>query len=773
MERSMLVIGIVSLALGITTDLFAVRRYKKIEPIIIEKEATVEAMKEIGSFCPNSKTRSLDIVRGLLPTLSDLVGIIDNLDTKVESYFGICSAQDVALFSARDLLSTSTVRLNSIIDSLNTRLVLTTNLLGTSTVALNSAITGLSASTAASLGSVSTSTVRLGSLVDSLSTSMATNSSSVATSTTALSSTVVGLSATVGAVSAGLTTLEERVGLVEGQGPSQSDSLLLALLALGSVTDELDGRITQGQAELATIVSQLDGKIASQADGLDTQLGQLNTAINIVDEKIDTLNSRLASEDDMLLLDLIELNSAVDALDAKIVTRSMSLSDEFDLRCLELENAAISIGEQSRKCCQENEEALESCAQLVARHAGQIQDFESYTGSAVTILIMEDQVLTQDMLPVQGETKIIRFAPVPQNSDHQLATLTIDPSLLDGDGRIVLNPGSKLKFSGQGIVVLQDGVLFELRGNCRFDQDVVLGEQNNSADLACPELVFEGRVTVYVVPGATIKCAGSGSGSVRIRRGAQFIVNQASQVILGDDEGSILNLFFDDNSSLVLDNPDALLSFQQATFNIMFDRNSTCDIVQGVCEFNSNRGVYAPGFVQKIQFKGGSILNVHRVGDYAGCVAMAPNKDNSTVCFDNIGSFVNGKGDIRYRSFDKQGVDSTLEIQGSSGALQGSMGQLWMALAAHDVGAIAVRLGTLSGDICGRAGQTVCGQAGNLAALTPERSILPGEEQRSGRIIKLQPGDSHLFYDVSVCGGALNVISGVDASGTVFRLHCK
>jgi hypothetical protein len=171
---------------------------------------------------------------------------------------------------------------------------------------------------------------------------------------------------------------------------------------------------------------------------------------------------------------------------------------------------------------------------------------------------------------------------------------------------------------------------------------------------------------------------------------------------------------------------------------------------------------------------GGSTLNIQRLDINTGRLEIAPNSDNSVIDFDNESGTVTGEGDIRYRSFDAQAVDTTLQIQPRNVAGSYAAGQLFVGLAATQEGdidtIIQVQLGTLGNDSSGQAGEEIVGQAGNPAALCPELSTLPGDEQRSGRVVALQVGDSSLFYDVTVPGGPFNVVSGLDNSGNVFRI---
>jgi hypothetical protein len=229
-------------------------------------------------------------------------------------------------------------------------------------------------------------------------------------------------------------------------------------------------------------------------------------------------------------------------------------------------------------------------------------------------------------------------------------------------------------------------------------------------------------------------------------------------------------------SAVVLDNPDALISFHLGTFDILFNNASSLSIVEGTMELNTLRGASSAGVIRQLHFTENSSLQIRKAGITAGLLRVAPNFSTNpldiegpAIDFDNETSSIFGDGDIQFRQFDMTTtvtvINTTLEIQNNGFVVEAPMVEIFMQLTyfinqraliiSPDADILAIH-GTLDFN-----NNLDPKDEGELVAFCPARN---------GSIVALSQGDHDVFYNSSVAGGPLDQVRGYDALGRVFTI---
>jgi polyhydroxyalkanoate synthesis regulator phasin len=302
-----------------------------------------------------------------------------------------------------------------------------------------------------------------------------------------------------------------------------------------------------------------------------------------------------------------------------------------------------------------------------------------------------DPITHPNWIPGPASAVVFQFSEcVPANNNSTLVTpfprLIFDPSVYDpsnsNNGVINLPEDSQLIFRGIGTVALRGTGGFNLEGT-------------GGTTVTYPNLVVEQGATMqFCDNGVQTTWQVSGSGRMIIRNGSSLLMNQvpqfpscASFFIVGDSSLNLVdNIEFtvDSGSSVIVDNPASSLIFQNSTIDVVFNNHSALSLESGLVEFNSNSitgtAVAAQGNIRTLQFLEGSSLEIYQVSPYP-TMNLAPNFLNLPVDFDNRNGFINGNGNMRFRSFDVNAIDSTVLIQNNYFATTRTMVETFMNLA--------------------------------------------------------------------------------------------
>ncbi len=387
--------------------------------------------------------------------------------------------------------------------------------------------------------------------------------------------------------------------------------------------------------------------------------------------------------------------------------------------------------------------------------------------------INQESLFELTMLPKEGKTVTIAF----ESSDlrDEKPRIIFEPTFFGNEGYVELAPLSRLVFSGDGIIEVRNGVTF---------------------DLASAHLILEKGATLQLVPDATatfinykieslvnkaeegINESGQDNanekqllsrqasffdpGQLIIRKDGKIVVDNSSHLIFGASIVDVIILKVDFGGQFIVDNENALVSFQQGTFDIFFSNFSLLQLAAGTIELNMCKGLSSPGFIRTWHFQTGAMLEVKNNNHGVGTLSLSNNAEKEEIDFDNQTSFVRGNGNVRFKSFNSKGdvtVDSTVQLQPHLFEQKSSMLDLFLSLSCIEMPSTKhimqqVRLV--------RQGNTANSNAGELAALA-----FVGD----GSIIPLRSGDHKLIYDSNEPGGQLSVIRGYDVHNNLFVIE--
>ena len=309
--------------------------------------------------------------------------------------------------------------------------------------------------------------------------------------------------------------------------------------------------------------------------------------------------------------------------------------------------------------------------------------------------------------------------------------------------------------SGEGIVDVRDGTIFELQGT-PFDPDM--------ADW--PILLFEDHVMVMLDTNAmsTIR----GAGCVITQEGSTITLNEPSHLMIGESTNDDLVVRFLDGGELITDDNNAIVSFTKATLDLSFENHSNMSIRCGTIQFNTKDCLPCAGNLESWLFTGGSALEIYKDGSKSGLLRLAPNMNDSIVCFDNILGESRGGGNIEYIDF--AGVDTVLLLQNANRfAMKVPMVKVFKGLTVLQENPLPITENLLDELILTYCGSILNCQGdpnpndGALAVFCPSCD---------GSVIKLQPGDHNVRYSAKLGTHELNLIIGYDKNNKPFQIDC-
>jgi hypothetical protein len=238
--------------------------------------------------------------------------------------------------------------------------------------------------------------------------------------------------------------------------------------------------------------------------------------------------------------------------------------------------------------------------------------------------------------------------------------------------------------------------------------------------------------------------------------------------MVGESTNDDLVVKFLDGGELITNNDNAIVSFTKATLDLSFENHSNMSIVQGLIQFNTKDCLPCPGNLKNWLFTGGSALEIRKVGSESGLLRLAPNINDSNVCFDNILGESRGGGNIEYLNF--AGVDTVLLLQNDNRfAMKVPMVKIFKGLTLLQENPLPITENLLDELILAYFGSVLnCEGDPN-----PEDGMLvvfcPSCD---GSVIELQPGDHNIRYSSTLGSHVLNLIIGYDKDNKPFQIDC-
>ncbi len=557
---------------------------------------------------------------------------------------------------------------------------------------------------------------------------------------------------------------------------------------LQSDVSALQTSATNLQIEIDNVETST-GSLQSDIDSLKTSTGSLQSQIISNDNDISSLQNQIASND----IDISNVQSDVSAL--KTSTGSLQVEiDNLEINTGELQNMVtmlktstgslqaqinnndsdISALQNQLNSSDANINNLQSNMSTLQTNAesmqSQINEVYAAEGYQYVIPIVHELKFDTSMLPKEGEMVMFKFNP-SFGSMAFMPRLIFDPSYFGKNGRVKLPRNTRFIISGEGIVELKDGVIFDFGGSV-----------SDEAESDWPQLIVEDGAIMHIEPHATVVLGGGtlnktrsrvkGAGIFAVRNNASVLLDSPSHMIVGEHINNKLKFAVERGGMVIVNNVQALLSFQLGTFDILFNNHSAFTIAQGIVEFNmlngilpEFQGVLHAGVIKKLHFTDGSKLEISKSIHGAGLLRMAPNAgehDGELIDFDNQSGFICGEGNMQLRRFDVSGkkiINTTVHIQKNMFATHQDMLHLFMMLgslfdhnsAIFDEMATLVSLGSIPN----------ADQDGRLAVFCPTKD---------GSIVKLAQGDHDVFYDRSKTDGDFDLIRGFDARGQLFTI---
>ena len=450
--------------------------------------------------------------------------------------------------------------------------------------------------------------------------------------------------------------------------------------ALASMIDMLKTSTGELQSQIDMLVDE-GANCQSQIDALKTSTGELQSQIDLFDDalisRVEVVESKIEILEtccDELRTSTGELQSELDECCSELKTSTGELQSQIDL----FDDALISRVET----VESKVEILETCCDELRTSTGelvsQIDDLCSQLGCECTILVTGTLEFTLDMLPGINEAVVFKFDPCFAPCKDK-PRLVFDPAVYGNDGRVVLPSGSRMVFTGEGIVELLDGVEFNMEGtpycldpnppaNPQADWPCLITEN-------CAVMHLDMKATVSIGGGASNDVNGSGgAGCVITRKGGTILLDQESHLVFGNTYADDMLVSTEFASAIITNDPKALITFEKACFDVIFNHQAALSVLQGNVEFNMYRGARsdqegneAAGVLKSLQFEEGSLLYVLRRGTNVAQVRFAPNFNTDpnfalgsdiATDFNNRCGEVCGGGHVQFKEF--AGIATTL-----------------------------------------------------------------------------------------------------------------
>jgi len=390
-----------------------------------------------------------------------------------------------------------------------------------------------------------------------------------------------------------------------------------------------------------------------------------------------------------------------------------------------------------------------------------------------------------EMMPAAHQAVVFRFEPCwgyvcggigGTEVVGNMPKLIFSKANIDGGtGKVKLPDGSRMIFQGEGIVELEDGVEFT-------------SENTFLPTCSWPYVIVEERAMAKPVENAEVQFAGW--LNVVVRDAGMILQDVASRILFGAQEFNMalnsydplaashqVDLQVDGVGSVILNDPDARMTFERGTFNLNFSRNSLLSILDGRVEFNSNDLLYLPGNLSTFIFSEGSNLEVRRgvQGVNGGLIRFSPNLDNTLVIWDNRTGVIDGgghknfgKGSIQFIADDLNGasginsmltgvINTTLRLQDNYYEVEDTIVEQFLQVTLLLKSGIAQ---TSPSDI--NILVNLADDAASLAAIDP---------RRTGSVIELVPGDHDVAYEsIDSFGFGTFPIIGRNQAGNFFEI---
>ncbi|MCX5921807.1 MAG: WD40 repeat domain-containing protein [Candidatus Dependentiae bacterium] len=529
----------------------------------------------------------------------------------------------------------------------------------------------------------------------------------------------------------------------------------LSLIEIISIIEVLETCCDRVRTSTGELQSQLDvccGSLTSRVEILETCCESLKTSTGFLQSEIDVCCTNSSSECCESLASRIEvLETCCEALK----TSTGFLQSEIDVCCGSLTSRV---------------EILETCCEALKTSTGFLQsEIDMCCGRPMpigdcVITVTGDLCLTPALLPVDPFTEVVfKFSPCFSNMCGALTTkpkVIIDPSQFIG-GRVPLPANTRVVFTGEGIVEVHDGIVFDFQGTPntdKFDWPGLVIEELAIMDFKTSSTTCGSTETTDFTQTVTVTFGGLG-GCFVVRSGAQMLLDNPINVIFGEtvdtqidhhvDAAGVVRLTLND-----LTKQTPVLTYHLGQFEILYNNHSTLDIQHGTVEFNTLYGQQSEGIITTWHFVDSSSLRISKVGDPRtdGLLRLAPNALNFQTDFDNrdgvifVGNTLLSTGNIEFRSFDGSGnilVDTVLLIQDKHFAFVRTMVEIYMeltyainrGLVESPDATILARLGTIP----------LISQDGTLAAYCPSRD---------GSVVQLKQGDHDVRYDGALIRGS-------------------
>lgn len=403
-----------------------------------------------------------------------------------------------------------------------------------------------------------------------------------------------------------------------------------------------------------------------------------------------------------------------------------------------------------QSCCDTN---TSCCADLQTR----VDALELCAQCQCVITITQDTYFDLSMLPAANNAVIFRFThcidgcPVKNH-------LIFDPTVYGNGGVILMPPNTRMVFDGEGLVELQNGVIFSMQGTYM-----------DPLQTDWPAIITQNLATMYLDPSSTVMVNGVGCFNVR-SHGTLQVANPQSQIVFGTSVNDEIAFNADFDSNITINDPTASIAFYQGTYDIIFNNHSALHILQGVLDINMLNGDALGGvlgYLRTWHMINGAELDIAKYATGSALLRVAANLFDLPVDFDDRSGFIREGGDFEYKLFDDTGatvlVDTVCQIQSknitiSTDAMSDLYRELCYVLNRQIVKSPDATILCLMGTRPNPA------QDGRLAA------FLPNETFYNASIVGLQQGDHDVCYN-RAGSDVYNVVCGADRSGAWFTIY--
>jgi hypothetical protein len=563
------------------------------------------------------------------------------------------------------------------------------------------------------------------------------------------------------------STLKTSTGFLQSQIDHCCSSFFDCCTPLRTSTGFLQSQIDQCCSTLKTSTGFLQSQIDHCCSSFFDCCTPLRTSTGFLQSQIDQCCSTLKTSTGFLQSQIDHCCSSFFDCCTPLRTSTGFLQSQIDQCCSTLKTSTGFLQSQIDYCCRSFDDCctplqtstgflqsqIDACCSALRTSTGFLQSQIDHCCTATLIEntcyilitgdVFFDPINRPEMMPPANGAVVFQFNRCV--GAIEVPRLIFDRTVYDptnaNNGIINLPSDSQLIFIQEGIADLRNSGGFHFEGP--IPPNIVVQE---GAILAMDSTLPAPNFATWQI---------TGTGNIIVREDGGIFLNQPfTQLIIGGNAGDTLGFLVQQASLVVVQDPNAYLSFINSTIDITFNNHSGLSVLEGTVELNTNKGVAAQGNISTLQFIEGSSLQVAQIGPNFPVFAMAPNVANAPLNFNNRTGVVYGNGNIRFRSLDAAAVDSTLLLQNNFFETTDTMVNVFMELA-YILGPDSATVSPTDFNILVRRGTIPeTSMLGQLAALKPIRN---------GSFTTLEQND----HDVAYRG---QIITGYDKNGLRFEI---